>query len=81
MVFDGDYFYVYLKDGAEGTVANAGNAQNGRYAIVSNLGRQITFEIGYDNAPSISGISGATIAYRGKEWEIAIFKLFGIRIL
>lgn len=74
VVFDGDYFYIYLKDGAEGSVANAGTARNGRYAIVSNLGKQITFQIGYDNAPSISGVAGATIAYYGKEWEIAIPK-------
>lgn len=71
-VFDGDYVYIYLTDGEMGCVANAGQYCNGRYSIVTDTGRTLTFEIDVENGGSVSGVEGATASYFGNEWEIAI---------
>ncbi len=71
-VFDGDYVYIYMTDGENGMVSNAGPYWNGRYSIVTDMGRTITFEVSSKNGGSVNGVEGATVAYFGNEWEIAI---------
>lgn len=71
-IFDGDYVYIYLKDGEIGTAANAGTHSNGRYSIVTDTGRTLTFEVNIEEDGSVSGVSGATAAHYAGEWEIAI---------
>ncbi len=72
VVFDGDYVYIYLKDGEDGNASGAGQAANGRYAITTDTGRQITFQVSAANGGSVTGIAGASASYFGNEWEIAI---------
>jgi len=71
-VFDGDYLYIYLMDGATAHAAGAGLHSNGRYSITSDLGRRIVFQLSTKNGGSVDGIDGAEVAYYGKQWEIAI---------
>lgn len=71
-VFDGEYVYIYLKDGATGDASGAGINSNGRYSITTDLGRQLVFQVTKANGGSVSGVEGATVAYYGDEWEIAI---------
>ncbi len=72
VVFDGDYVYIYLRDGEDGSAAGAGINSNGRFSIVTDTGRTITFEVNAEDGGSIAGVEGATAAYFGDEWEIAI---------
>ncbi len=71
-VFDGDYFYIYLKDGATGYAAGAGVNSNGRYAIETDMGRQITFQLSSMNGGTVNGVDDVEVKYFGNEWEIAI---------
>lgn len=71
-VFDGDYVYIYIKDGENGSAAGAGKASNGKYVIVTDMGRQLVFQLDAAKGGSVKGVSGATAAYFGDEWEIAI---------
>lgn len=71
-IFDGDYVYIYLKDGENGNAAGVGKASNGRYSIVTDMGRQLVFQIDASNGGSVRGIAGAQTAYFGDEWEISI---------
>lgn len=71
-VYDGDYVYLYIKDGKDGCAAGAGKFSNGRFAIVTDMGRSLVFQINTDNGGSVSGIKGATAKYFGDEWEIAV---------
>ena len=71
-IFDGDYVYIYLRDGETGTAAGAGEFSNGRFSIVTDTGRTLTFEVKAENGGSIAGVEGATACYFGDEWEIAI---------
>lgn len=71
-VFDGDYVYFYLQDGESGNAAGAGVFSNGRYAITTDMGRRLVFQISTANGGSVSGIAGAEAKYFGDEWEIAV---------
>ncbi len=71
-VFDGEYVYIYLQDGKDGNASGAGVASNGRYAITTDLGRQLVFQLTKANGGSVSGVEGAQVAYYGDKWEIAI---------
>jgi uncharacterized protein (TIGR04145 family) len=71
-VFDGDYLYIYLQDGANGSAAGAGVHSNGRYAITTDMGRELVFRLSTQNGGTAKGVKGAEVAYFGKEWEIAI---------
>lgn len=70
MVFDGDYVYIYLKDGLNGSASGAGNYSNGKYSVTTDLGHNLVFQLMNDG--SVNGIEGATSAHVGKQWEIAI---------
>ncbi len=71
-VFDGDWFYIYIKDGKGSNASGAGTHSNGKYAITSDLGYETDIQL--TTAPAVNGINGAKVAYVGSEWEIAIPK-------
>ena len=72
MVFDGDYVYIYVKDGDDGSAYGAGTHSNGRYSIKTDLGNELVFQLTQDG--NISGINSAECIHVGKQWEIAIPK-------
>lgn len=45
MMFDGDYVYVYVKDGTGGDASGAGTHSNGRYSITTDLGYELVFSL------------------------------------
>ncbi|MEE6148073.1 Firmicu-CTERM sorting domain-containing protein [Olsenella sp. YH-ols2223] len=69
MVFDGDV-YIYIKEGQGGSAAGAGTHANGKYSIISDLGRENVFQLNQDG--TVSGIAGAEAKHVGSEWEIRI---------
>ena len=72
MVFDGDSVYIYIKEGAGGSAANAGANGNGIYAITTDLGRTLTFQLKSDGTVAVSGPEAATASHVGSQWEIRI---------
>lgn len=72
MVFDGDYVYIYIKDGNAGSAFGAGSHSNGRYSIKTDLGNELVFQLTQDGG--ISGVENAECIHVGKQWEIAIPK-------
>ena len=71
-VYDGDWFYIYIKDGEGSNASGAGSHSNGKFAIVSDLGYETDIQL--STAPEVRGVNGAKVAYVGSEWEIAIPK-------
>ena len=71
-VFDGDWFYIYIKDGKGSNASGAGTHSNGKFAITSDLGYETDIQL--TTTPEINGVNGAKVAYVGSEWEIAIPK-------
>ena len=71
-VYDGDWLYLYIKDGKGSNASGAGTHSNGKYAIKSDLGYETDIQL--STAPAVSGVDGAQVAYVGSEWEIAIPK-------
>ena len=69
-VFDGDYVYLYIKDGEDGNASGAGTHSNGKYAIVTDLGHELLFQLNADG--TVSGVEGAIAQHVGAQWEIAI---------
>ncbi len=71
MVFDGDMVYFYIHEG-EGTssASGAGTHSNGRFAVTTDLGRVLQFQLNRDG--TVSGVDGAQCARFGKQWEVAI---------
>ena len=72
MVFDGDYVYIYIKDGNAGSAFGAGSHSNGRYSIKTDLGNEVVLQLTQDGG--ISGVENAECIHVGKQWEIAIPK-------
>lgn len=71
-VFDGDYVYLYIKDGVGGFAYGAGDHSKGMFAITTDLGRNMVFQLNSDG--TVSGIEGVESSYVGNQWEIAIPK-------
>lgn len=69
-VYDGDWFYIYIKDGEGSNASGAGTHSNGKFAIISDLGYETDIQL--TTAPEVKGVNGAQVAYVGSEWEIAI---------
>ncbi len=69
-VYDGDWFYIYIKDGKGSNASGAGTHSNGKFAIISDLGYETDIQL--TTAPEVKGVNGAQVAYVGSEWEIAI---------
>lgn len=72
MVFDGDYVYIYIKDGETGSAWGAGSHSNGRYTIKTDLGNELVFQLTQNG--DISGVDEAECKHVGKQWEISIPK-------
>lgn len=72
MVFDGDDIYFYIRDTKGNTSAGAGPESTGKFAIVTDLGRPLLFQLTADN--HIYGIKGAEAAHVGRQWEIRVPK-------
>lgn len=69
VVFDGDYFYIYLKENFEGAAAWSGEREDGKFTIHTDSGRDTIFKL---NTNSIEGIKNATVAHSNLQYEIAI---------
>lgn len=71
-VFDGDYLYLYVRDGKGAIASTAGTHSNGMFSIVTDLGRNMVIQLNRDG--SVSGYDGIDCRHYGNEWEIAIPK-------
>lgn len=69
-VFDGEYVYLYIKDGKDGNASGAGTHSNGKYAIVTDLGHELLFQLTSNG--TVNGVEGALARHIGAQWEIAI---------
>ena len=69
-VIDKDYVYIYIKDDGSNSATWAGPNHNGKYAITTDLGRTLVFQLTEDGA--VVGADGATSNHTGSQWEIAI---------
>lgn len=70
-VWDGDSLYIYINENKDVLGAyHAGPNSNGKFAIVTDLGNQLVFQLNMDG--SVSGIPGVTAKHVGRQWEIAI---------
>ena len=72
MVFDGDYVYIYIKDGETSSAYGAGSHSNGMYTIKSDMGNEMVFQLTQDG--DINVRDKAEYKHFGKQWEIAIPK-------
>lgn len=72
MVFDGDYVYIYIKDGDDGSASGAGTHSNGKYSIKTDLGNELVFQL--TQTGDINGIDSAECKHVGRQWEIAVPK-------
>lgn len=70
VVFDGDQVYIYLKECEGGSAAGAGSHGNGNYAITTDLGRTLLFQLTSDG--TVRGVEGAKAQHVGSQWEISI---------
>lgn len=71
MVFDGDYVYIYIKDGSAGDASGAGTHSNGKWAITTDLGRQLLFTLNPDGTVSTPA-EGVECIHVGSQWEISV---------
>lgn len=69
-VIESDYVYIYLKDDGSNSATWAGPNHNGKYAITTDLGRTLVFQLTEDGA--VVGAKGASATHVGSQWEIAI---------
>lgn len=69
-VIESDYVYIYLKDDGSNSATWAGPNHNGKYAITTDLGRTLVFQLTEDGA--VVGANGAFANHTGSQWEIAI---------
>ena len=70
MMFDGDYVYVYIRDGVSGSASGAGTHSNGKYSITTDLGNGLVFQL--DSKGYVNGVDGVDCRHVGNQWEIAI---------
>lgn len=71
MVFDGEYVYIYVKDGPVGDASVAGSHSNGKWEITTDLGRHLVLTLNSDGTIS-SEATGIDSIHVGSQWEIAI---------
>lgn len=75
MVFDGDYLYIYMSEmGYPGHITWSGPNRNGRFVILTDLGKTTNFQVTGDNNTGfyVAGINGAQLAFADGKYEIAI---------
>lgn len=70
MMFDGDYVYVYIRDGVSGSASGAGTHSNGKYSITTDLGNELVFQL--DSKGYVNGVDGVDCRHVGNQWETAI---------
>lgn len=70
-VFDGDV-YIYIKEVLGGDAAAAGSHSNGNYAITTDLGRVLKFQLKKENGGTVYGVEGAEARHVGMQWEVRI---------
>ena len=68
-VYDKDV-YVYIREVSGGSAAGSGTHSNGKYAVTTDLGEVLLFQLNQDG--TISGPAGAEAIRVGSEWEIRI---------
>lgn len=71
VVFDGDYVYIYIKDGPGGDASGAGTHSNGNWAITTDLGRTLMLKLNKDGSVT-SKAAGIQSIHVGSQWEIAV---------
>lgn len=71
-VWDGDYLYIYAKSGDNGSITWSGVNNNGKFAVVSDLGYTELIQFKKDGV--VEGPAGTTYHVSGDQWEIAIPK-------
>lgn len=71
MVFDGDYVFIYIKDGPGGDASGAGTHSNGNWAITTDLGRTLMLKLNQDGSVT-SKAKGIQSVHVGAQWEIAV---------
>lgn len=69
VVFDGDWVYIYLKDGGNNQAFSGGEKNHGVYELKTDTGRRTSFLLRQDG---IQGIEGAQLSYSNGNYEIAI---------
>lgn len=69
VVFDGDWVYIYLKDGGNNQAFSGGERNHGVYELKTDTGRRTSFLLRQDG---IQGIDGAQLSYSNGNYEIAI---------
>lgn len=69
MIMDGDYVYIYMKETSDGALTHSGKYNNGKFTILTDTGRNLTFKL---NKDSIQGVSGGKVAHSNLKYEIAI---------
>ena len=69
-VIEKDYVYIYIKDDGSNSATWAGPKHNGKYAITTDLGRTLVFQLTESGA--VVGADGAIANHTGSQWEIAI---------
>ncbi len=69
-MIESDYVYIYIKDDGSNSATWAGPNHNGKYAITTDLGRTLVFQLTEDGA--VVGADGAISNHTGSQWEIAI---------
>lgn len=69
MIMDGDYVYIYMKESSDKALTWSGKYNNGKFTILTDTGRNLTFKL---NTDSIEGVSGAKVAHSNFKYEIAI---------
>ena len=71
MVLDGDYVYIYIKDGPGGSAAGAGTHSNGNWAITTDLGRTLMMKLNADGSVT-SKAKNIQSVHVGNQWEISV---------
>lgn len=69
VVFDGDWVYIYLKDGGNNQAFSGGERNSGVYELKTDTGRRTSFLLRQDG---IQGIEGAQLSYSNGNYEMAI---------
>lgn len=68
-IFDGEYLYFYIDAKQNWTASNAGPYYNGKYAVTTDLGYVMLFQLkDASSNPYITGITDAQIAHSNLNW-------------
>ncbi len=69
VVYDRDV-YIYIREVQGGSAAGSGTHSNGKYAITTDLGEVLLFQLNPDG--TVTGPEGVEVHRVGAEWEIRI---------